>query len=895
METTEQLFQWLQMANLESYYPNFIKRNVTCETFLSLTMQDYGHVGITTLNERKKLFHLIQQLKKHSSLPNRNAFSGFVPSSQRDSYSSGNNTSGISQDDSLLKAQSILRQREQEKQQSLLQKQQPPQQPSSLKSYQTSMSFDLNDFDLNTKKTTNHLDDFFDNPTTTTKQQQKDDDLFYQDSQNDYNNDGSNNGSEEDLLVDIGDDDNILDISDEDNNNINYDYEEEEEEEEEEGYYEYVPDTDNLGYTMGNLSLKNNINNNNQFISPPPLQPSIHQQQQQQQYQSFQQQQQQQLPTTTIIQQTPNLLNNNTSPTSTPIHPEIILDKNEYGQRIRVCVRKRPLNKKELSKNERDIIEVANMKELIVNEPKTKLDLSKYIEKHRFIFNEVFDENSTNYQVYLHTAYPLVDTIFHKGKATCFAYGQTGSGKTFTMIGNGDGLYALATKDIFKRLEENYKDQLQVYISFFEIYGGGLFDLLNGRKKLACRENEKKNVVIVGLGERYVSNPQELMTCIDEGNKIRSTGSTGVNSDSSRSHAILQISLKNIKTARLHGKFSFIDLAGSERGSDTYDNDKQTRKEGADINKSLLALKECIRALDQSSKHTPFRQSTLTQVLKDSFIGNSRTVMIANISPNHLSSEHTLNTLRYADRVKELDSPSGLPQPSSVSVPISKEEQQLLKEQQQMQLIQQQQQLKEQQLREQQQLKDQQQLKEQQQQQLLQQQQQLLQQQQQQQLLQQQQQQQLLQQQQQQQQQQKQNDGLTTTSSIPRPQSFIRQPSQIPVKVDLLQHHRKHVDQLAEIIKKELKAIYEYDSSKGTIPIETYIQNIEQFLESKQQLLNNLKSTISQSQQQSSPSPPTLTTTYQPPSSSINQAPSLSSNRERAKSLVQPKQQYPRS
>lgn len=102
------------------------------------------------------------------------------------------------------------------------------------------------------------------------------------------------------------------------------------------------------------------------------------------------------------------------------------------------------------------------------------------------------------------------------------------------------------------------------------------------------------------------------------------------------------------------GKLSFIDLAGSERGSDVTNNDKQTRMDGAEINKSLLALKECIRALDQDKRHTPFRGSKLTQVLKDSFIGNCRTVMVANISPALSTIEHTLNTLRYADRVKEL-------------------------------------------------------------------------------------------------------------------------------------------------------------------------------------------------------------------------------------------------
>lgn len=127
------------------------------------------------------------------------------------------------------------------------------------------------------------------------------------------------------------------------------------------------------------------------------------------------------------------------------------------------------------------------------------------------------------------------------------------------------------------------------------------------------------------------------------------------NSDSSRSHAILQISLKEGK--KLFGKISFIDLAGNERGADHMDMDKQTRIDGAEINKSLLSLKECIRALDQGKGHTPFRGSKLTMVLKDSFVGFCRTVMIGNVSPSSASSENTLNTLRYADRVKELRKP----------------------------------------------------------------------------------------------------------------------------------------------------------------------------------------------------------------------------------------------
>lgn len=145
------------------------------------------------------------------------------------------------------------------------------------------------------------------------------------------------------------------------------------------------------------------------------------------------------------------------------------------------------------------------------------------------------------------------------------------------------------------------------------------------------------------------------METISNGLQSRTSGVTGANADSSRSHAILQLQLKNARDQQKeYGKMSFIDLAGSERGADTIDQNKQTRLDGAEINKSLLALKECIRALDLEKKHTPFRGSKLTQVLKDSFTGDSKTTMIANVSPANSCCEHTLNTLRYADRVKEL-------------------------------------------------------------------------------------------------------------------------------------------------------------------------------------------------------------------------------------------------
>ena len=170
------------------------------------------------------------------------------------------------------------------------------------------------------------------------------------------------------------------------------------------------------------------------------------------------------------------------------------------------------------------------------------------------------------------------------------------------------------------------------------------------------REDGKQQVCIVGLQEYRVSDTDAIVELIERGSATRSTGTTGANEESSRSHAILQLAIKKSaegnqsKPPRLVGKLSFIDLAGSERGADTTDNDKQTRLEGAEINKSLLALKECIRALDNDQGHIPFRGSKLTEVLRDSFMGNSRTVMISCISPSSGSCEHTLNTLRYADR-----------------------------------------------------------------------------------------------------------------------------------------------------------------------------------------------------------------------------------------------------
>ena len=359
--------------------------------------------------------------------------------------------------------------------------------------------------------------------------------------------------------------------------------------------------------------------------------------------------------------------------------------------RIRVIVRKRPLNAKEEERGDIDVIHCdMRTSSLTVYEPKTKVDTTKYIETHDFKFDDVFDTDVDNDALYLQTVRPLISTVFNSGRGTCFAYGQTGSGKTYTM----EPLPLRAAEDIFQVAETvpEFRD-ITLHVSCFEIYGGKVFDLLGGRARLEVREDAKRKVQVVGLKEVQIKCMDDLSRLCQHAACARSTGSTGANDESSRSHSVMTFAVKTIKpggrsTSRMAeeerisrqvgvasskadksatvGKLSFIDLAGSERGADTYDNDKQTRLEGAEINKSLLALKECIRALDMDAGHVPFRGSKLTSVLRDSFVGkNARTVMIANVSPCSSSCEHTLNTLRYADRVKEMKKDEGKKKSSS--------------------------------------------------------------------------------------------------------------------------------------------------------------------------------------------------------------------------------------
>nr|XP_039252575.1 uncharacterized protein LOC120329853 [Styela clava] len=336
--------------------------------------------------------------------------------------------------------------------------------------------------------------------------------------------------------------------------------------------------------------------------------------------------------------------------------------------RITVCVRKRPILEPEFKSGEFDVVtcndeDGGKVGGLIVHELKHTVDMSEFVQQNIFQFDKVFAERVTNKDVYEGAVKPMVDwTMTQNHRATCFGYGQTGAGKTHTLLGDDSepGVFFYAAKDVLSRLTSQHrrtnrgKRGFSLCVSLYEIYCSRIFDLLNGHNRLQALEDSNKQIHIHGLKSVNVSSIQALQEVVHQGLSSRSVGVTGANQDSSRSHAIVQLTVRDTNNSEF-SRLSFIDLAGSERACDALkDSDKQNRLEGAEINQSLLALKECIRSLDLALAHTPFRQSKLTQVLRDSFIGNSKTCMIANISPSHGSLEHTMNTLRYASRVKEL-------------------------------------------------------------------------------------------------------------------------------------------------------------------------------------------------------------------------------------------------
>ncbi|XP_012706201.2 kinesin-like protein KIF18A [Fundulus heteroclitus] len=346
---------------------------------------------------------------------------------------------------------------------------------------------------------------------------------------------------------------------------------------------------------------------------------------------------------------------------------------------VKVVVRVRPTNDCEKRENCRNVVQVVDS-HMIIFDPKEEdiscfgsqrqrnRNLNKRANKDlKFVFDHVFDENATQADIFENTTKGVLDGLMNGFNCTVFAYGATGAGKTHTMLGspNDPGVMYRTMNELFKRMDDVKEEkEFAIAFSYLEVYNEQIRDLLANVGPLAVREDSSKGVVVQGLTLHQPKSAEQILSALDYGNRNRTQHPTDMNATSSRSHAVFQIFLRQQdKTASLNpnvciAKMSLIDLAGSERASAT--NAKGARlREGANINRSLLALGNVINALaDPKSKkaHIPYRDSKLTRLLKDSLGGNCRTVMIANVGPSSKSYDDTQNTLKYANRAKEIKS-----------------------------------------------------------------------------------------------------------------------------------------------------------------------------------------------------------------------------------------------
>ncbi|XP_038680392.1 kinesin-like protein KIN-8A [Tripterygium wilfordii] len=344
---------------------------------------------------------------------------------------------------------------------------------------------------------------------------------------------------------------------------------------------------------------------------------------------------------------------------------EAVSNKNGTGEsRILVFVRLRPMDKKEKEAGSRCCVRIVKGRDVYLTEFANENDYLrlKRLRGRHFTFDASFPDSTPQHEVYSKTTAELVEAVLHGRNGSVFCYGATGAGKTYTMLGTVEnpGVMVLAMKDLFTKIRQRSCDGNHVvHLSYLEVYNETIRDLLSPGRPLLLREDKQGIMAAAGLTKYRAYSTDEAMALLQQGNQNRTTEPTRVNETSSRSHAILQVVLEyRVKDASMNivnrvGKLSLIDLAGSERALAT---DQRTLRslEGASINRSLLALSSCINALVEGKKHIPYRNSKLTQLLKDSLGGACNTVMIANISPSNLSFGETQNTLHWANRAKEI-------------------------------------------------------------------------------------------------------------------------------------------------------------------------------------------------------------------------------------------------
>ncbi|KAJ2898118.1 kinesin-II 85 kDa subunit [Zalerion maritima] len=354
------------------------------------------------------------------------------------------------------------------------------------------------------------------------------------------------------------------------------------------------------------------------------------------------------------------------------------------GGNIKVVVRCRPFNSREIDRHAKCVVEMKE-NQTVITPPPDYQHVGKGAKDHGakvFAFDRSywsFARDAQNYaaqsNLFDDLGRPLLDNAFQGYNNCIFAYGQTGSGKSYSMMGYGKehGIIPNICQDMFRRIETMQADKTlkcTVEVSYLEIYNERVRDLLNPATKgnLKVREHPSTGPYVEDLAKLVVGSFQEIENLMDEGNKARTVAATNMNQTSSRSHAVFTLMLTQKKfdtetkmAMEKVAKISLVDLAGSERATSTGATGARL-KEGAEINRSLSTLGRVISALAESSSgkkkkggtQVPYRDSVLTWLLKDSLGGNSMTAMIAAISPADINFDETLSTLRYADSAKRI-------------------------------------------------------------------------------------------------------------------------------------------------------------------------------------------------------------------------------------------------
>ncbi|KAH8403592.1 hypothetical protein KR222_002699 [Zaprionus bogoriensis] len=341
------------------------------------------------------------------------------------------------------------------------------------------------------------------------------------------------------------------------------------------------------------------------------------------------------------------------------------------GENVKVIVRCRPMNQKEIINKCNNIIEISNYAVSIVN------PLAQSAPKKSFTFDSAYDAFSKTETIYNDMCYSLVESTLEGYNGTIFAYGQTGCGKTHTMQDGSfenksyNGIIPRCFDHIFETISISSSMKYLALVSYLEIYNENIRDLLCDNGSVGYMQSHiLKDVPGVGitvpsLSSKPVMNAKECYNWLKLGNNNRITGATLMNDQSSRSHTIFTISLEHIQDTGLpssssimggirRGKLNLVDLAGSERLSKTGAIGERL-KEATKINLSLSALGNVISALvDGKTKYVPYRDSKLTRLLQDSLGGNTKTIMISCISPADTNYDETLSTLRYANRAKNI-------------------------------------------------------------------------------------------------------------------------------------------------------------------------------------------------------------------------------------------------